>query len=303
MPDDRKKKPKVIVVVGPTASGKTKLGIKIAKQFNGEVISADSRQVYAGLDIGSGKVTKEEMGGIPHHLLDVADPKGTYTVSDYVRDGRAAIADIVSRGKLPVIVGGTFFYIDALLGRILTPEVPPNPELRAKLEMMGTESLYTTLSSLDEERALELDPQNKRRLIRALEIVETLGKVPKQEPEELYDVLTTGIEVTKEGLHQNIHDRLYGRLNDGMIEEVESLLKDGVPAERMEELGLEYRYISRYLSGHMEKEAMLEELETKTRQFAKRQMTWLKRDKTIIWIAGDNLTEDASELVQSFLNT
>lgn len=296
-------KPKVVVVVGPTASGKTTLGIEIAKRFDGEIISADSRQVYRGLDIGTGKVTEEEMGGVPHHLLDVADPMETYTAADFVRDGRKAAADILSRKKLPIIVGGSFFYVDALIGKVSAPEVPPNPELRTKLEEMSTDALYTALLKTDERRALDIDPYNKRRIIRALEIVEALGKVPAEKTEPVYSTLTIGIDIPRDVLHKNIHERLYARVDAGMIEEAKGLLKQGdtlfqyqgdtltleqgVSYERMEELGLEYRYIARYLKGEMDKETMFRELEIKTRQFAKRQMTWLKRDKTIHWFGVD----------------
>ncbi len=276
--------PKILVIVGPTASGKTSLSIEIASHFNGEVISADSRQVYRGLDLGTGKVTKEEMRGIPHHLLDVADPHDVYTVADYVRDGRKAITDILSRGKLPIIVGGTFFYIDALLGRASTPEVPPNKQLREKLEAMNTEALFALLTEKDSVRAQDIDAHNKRRLVRALEIVDVLGSVPEIVQENLYDTLTLGIAIPKETLYERIHTRILTRIDAGMIEEVAALHKKGLSYARMEDLGLEYRYIAQYLQGFLQKEEMIELLNTKSRQYAKRQMTWLKRDQDIVWV-------------------
>lgn len=278
-------KPKILVIVGPTASGKTSLSIKLAKEQNGEVISADSRQVYRGLDLGTGKVTKEEMDGVPHHLLDIADPKEIYTAADFVRDGRAAIEDIISRGKLPIIVGGTFFYTDALLGRIVTPEVPPNPLLRAELEKLSAAELFEKLQTLDPERAEDIDEHNPRRLVRALEIAAALGKVPQLPPEEIYDARILGIKIDQETLHKNIHIRLLARLDAGMIDEVKGLHEHGLSYERMEDLGLEYRYIARHLKGELSYEDMVETLETKIRQFAKRQLTWLKRDKSIEWIS------------------
>lgn len=278
-------KPKILVIVGPTASGKTSLSIKLAKEQNGEVISADSRQVYRGLDLGTGKVTQEEMDGVPHHLLDIADPKEIYTAADFVRDGRAAIADIISRGKLPIIVGGTFFYTDALLGRIVTPEVPPNPLLRAELEKLSAPELFEKLQALDPERAEHIDEHNPRRLERAIEIALALGKVPQLPTEEIYDARILGIKIDQETLHKNIHTRLLARLDAGMIDEVKRLHEKGLSYERMEDLGLEYRYIARHLKDELSYEEMVEILETKIRQFAKRQMTWLKRDKSIEWIS------------------
>lgn len=276
-------KPKVVVIVGPTASGKTSLSIRYAKEHNGEVISADSRQVYRGLDLGTGKVTQEEMQGIPHHLLDVADPRNTYTVADFVRDGRVAISGILSRGKLPIIAGGTFFYIDALLGRVIAPEVPPNADLRSTLEKLSPLELFQKLKILDPERAQTIDPHNPRRLERAIEIATALGKVPNLPACELYEVHTLGISLKKEVLHQNIHNRLIARLDAGMVDEVKNLHKNGLSYERMESLGLEYRYIAQYLQGILSYDEMVKILEIRIRQFAKRQMTWLKRDKTIEW--------------------
>lgn len=295
-------KPKILVVVGPTASGKTSLSIDLAKKFDGEIISADSRQVYRGLDLGTGKVTKEETGGIPHHLLDVADPKDIYTVNEFVKEGRNIISGIIKSGKLPVIVGGTFFYIDALLGKIETPEVPPNRKLREQLEGMNADSLYTVLLQNDPRRAADIDPHNKRRLVRALEIVEAIGLVPKEKSDPLYNSLTIGISIPKDALHKNIHTRLLTRIDEGMIEEVEALQKNGLSYERMDELGLEYRYISRHLQNLLTKEEMLAELETKIKQFAKRQMTWLKRDKTIQWF-DLNEKEKIYPIVENFIES
>jgi len=292
---------KVIVIVGPTASGKTSLSIEIAKRFNGEVISADSRQVYKGLDIGSGKVTPEEMDGVPHHLLDVVDPSSVYTAEDFKHDATTAITDITKRGNLPVIAGGTFFYIDILLGRISTPQVPPNPELREVLEEKSTEELFSMLAEKDPRRAGEIDRDNKVRLVRALEIIDVLGVVPEEKKENLYDVRTIGIDISKEELHQNIHTRLFERMEDGMIEEVRNLHAGGVTYKRLESLGLEYRYIAQYLQRKLSKEEMLEMLETEIRRFAKRQMTWLKRDTSIKWYKKDD--ESIFVEVEKFLKS
>ncbi len=296
------KRSKTIVIVGPTASGKTTLSITLAKQFNGEIVSADSRQVYRELDIGTGKVTKEEMGSVPHHLLDVADPMITYTVADFVRDGRRAINDILSRGKIPHGVGGTFLYNDALLGRVVAPEVLPNPKLRAELEKRTTEELFSMLAARDERRADDIDKHNKRRLIRALEIVEAVGSVPERMSDELYDVFMLGISISKDDLRANIHTRLLSRLENGMLDEAKRLLKDGVTHERLESLGLEYRYMSHHLQGQMSYEEMVNKLEMKIWQYTKRQMTWLKRDKDIVWIKIDKI-EGIEKRVDLFLKT
>lgn len=277
-------KPKIIVIVGPTASGKTSLSLELAKKLNGEVVSADSRQVYKGLDLGTGKVTEAEMEGVPHHLLDVADPKETYTVTDYVRDARKEISNIISRGKIPIVVGGTFFYIDALLGRSIPPEVEPNEALRAELEKLSTKELFTLLTEKDPERAETIDKDNKRRLVRALEIVDALGKVPSGTSEEVYDATIIGISISKEKLKENIHTRLIDRLEKGMIDEVKNLHKNELSYERMYELGIEYKYIAEYLEEKITKEEMVKQIELKSLQYAKRQMTWLKRDKEIQWV-------------------
>jgi tRNA dimethylallyltransferase len=293
-------KPKILVIVGPTASGKTFLSIELAKRFGGEIVSADSRQVYRGLNIGTGKVTLEEMQGVPHHLLDVADPKDTYTVADYVRDGRTAVAGILERGKLPIVVGGTFFYIDALLGRVSSPEVPPNEALREHLETLSAGELFSLLERKDPRRAESIDRNNPRRLVRALEIVEALGKVPEVEEAELYDVLTLGISIPNDNLKKSIHERLTQRIHAGMIDEVVSLEEDGLPFERLEELGIEYRHIAEYLRGKITDEEMLTEIETKSWQYAKRQMTWMKRDATIHWVNPKEVGE-IDALVREFV--
>lgn len=293
-------KPKVITIVGPTASGKTSLSIQLAQKFDGEVVSADSRQVYRGLDIGTGKVTAEEMDNVPHHLLDIADPRKTYTVTDFVRDGRAVISTIVLRNKLPIVVGGTFFYVDALLGRVTMPDIPPNQRLRAELELLDTETLTSMLRAKDPHRAEEIDRQNRRRLIRALEIVDAQGTIPKVHRKALYDTLTIGISITKELLQKNIHTRLMDRLKKGMVTEVEQLLTSGLPRERLKELGIEYQYIIQYLEEKISYEKMCAEIETKSWQYAKRQMTWLKRDKDIVWMKSENIQE-IEKVVEEFL--
>lgn len=281
--------PKILVVLGPTASGKSDLAVKLAIERNGEVISADSRQVYRGLDIGSGKITPEETKGVPHHLLDVASPRKVFSASDYAKLARQAIGDILSRGKLPVICGGTGFYIDAVLYGDAFAPIPPNPEIRRKLGKLKTEELAEKLSELDPERFSSIDAKNRVRLIRALEIVLSTGKpVPKTKKKALYDAEKIGILWPMEELDKRIELRLDKRLSSGMIEEVADLKfprkGKGLSWKRLYELGLEYRYISLYLKGELTREEMRNQLLTAIRQYARRQMTWFKRDKEIEWI-------------------
>ena len=294
-------KPKAIAIVGPTAAGKTSLSITIAKHLDSEVISADSRQVYRGMDLGTGKVKQEEMDGVPHHLLDVADPMEVYTGSRFVADAAAAMDVIHRRGRVPIIAGGTFFYVDLLRNKMQAAPVEPDYEFRLMLEKYSTEQLFEMLEKQDPRRADSIDPHNRRRLERALEIIHTLGTVPPSQPQEsTHDWLVLGIDIDKEQLHKNIYKRIIDRLDEGMIEEVERLHFEGVTWQRMEDLGLEYRYIARLLQGELTKEEMIEQLNFKTRQFAKQQLTWLKKDKEIHWVKPGE-TNQALRLVDEFV--
>ena len=296
------KKPKAIAIVGPTASGKTALSIALAKVFDGEVISADSRQVYCGLDIGSAKVTPDEMGGIPHHLIDIVDPRTAYTGADFKRDGTVALCDITTRGKLPIVAGGTFFYLELLKGTMSSAPVPPNQALRAILEQKTTTELFASLAAKDLRRAEVIDRDNPRRLIRALEIIDAIGAVPEVTTAELpYNWLTIGIDVPTEVLNERIHTRIIDRMQIGMIEEVEALHKNGVSWERLDAIGLEYRYIALYLQNKLSREEMIEQLTNKSRQYARRQRVWLKRDQSIIWLPFPADISTAIKLTQDFL--
>jgi tRNA dimethylallyltransferase len=294
-------KPKVIAIVGPTAAGKTSLSIKVAKHIGGEVISADSRQVYRGMDLGTGKITPEEMDGVPHHLLDVADPMEIYTGSRFVTDATAAIEGIINRNHCPVVAGGTFFYVDLLRNKIQAAPVEPDLTYRQELANYSDNELFELLEQKDPRRAANIDQYNRRRVERALEIIKTLGTVPKSVAKESpYDWLIFGIEITKEQLHDNIYQRIISRVEQGMIEEVERLHYEGVTWERMDALGLEYRYIAKYLQDEITKEDMIEQLYFKTRQFAKQQLTWLKKDPEIQWI--DPTFSAAKTPIKDFLN-
>ncbi len=277
------KKPKIITVVGPTSSGKSDLAVEIAKKFNGEVISVDSRQVYKGLNIGTGKITKTEMKRIPHHLLDVANPKKVFTASDFVKVGNKAILDILKRDKVPVLAGGTGFYLSALLGEISLPNVPPNKKLRTSLEKLSNKELLAKLKKLDPERAQVIDQYNIPQIIRSIEIANAIGKTPKSTSKSPYKVLKISIDVDKIVLEERINKRLMSRLRKGMLAEATRLHKNGLSWKRMESLGLEYRYMARHLKGEITKDEMIESLKIKIRQYAKRQRTWFKRGKKIKW--------------------
>jgi tRNA dimethylallyltransferase len=295
------KKTKALAIVGPTACGKTSLSIKVAERFNGEVVSADSRQVYRGLDLGTGKVTLEEMNAIPHHMLDIADPETNYNAAEFELDATAAILNITSKNKLPIVAGGTFFYLDMLRGKHQVAAVPPNEKFRQSLQNCSLDELNQQLEEVDPDRARTIDKHNRPRLVRALEIINELGHVPKQKAvDSAYDWLVIGIDETKLRLHQNICDRLIKRLDDGLVKEAEDLHKSGLSYERMHSLGLEYRYLALYLQQEINYEEMVKQIETKSRQYAKRQMTWLKRDKEIEWYMLSK-QEDIMNRIEKFL--
>jgi tRNA dimethylallyltransferase len=282
----KKSRQKIIVVVGSNASGKSELGVKLAKKYNWEIISADSRQVYKGLDIGSGKITKKEMRGVPHHCIDIANPKKQFSAADFRDCAQSAICNILARCKTPIIVGGTGFYIDVALGRIKLAGVPPNNELRKKLSKKTAEQLLAMLKKLDPERAKTIEQKNPRRLIRAIEIVvgkPNLSHLAALPPSE---IVWIGIKRSPEELKKRIHTRLQKRTT-GIVKEIKSLRKNGLTWKRMDELGLEYRYFSYYVRGKITKEEMLEKLEREINKYAKRQMTWFKRNKKISWIKNE----------------
>lgn len=286
------KKAKVIAIVGPTASGKTSLSIQLAKKIDGEVISADSRQVYRGMDLGTGKVTTTEMRGVRHHLLDVADPMEVYTGMDFKRDATTALEGILRRKHRPIIAGGTFFYLELLRETMQAAPVEPDLAFRKTLEPYTNAELLDLLQAKDPRRAANIDSANRRRLERSLEIIHTLGEVPEvKKMESTYDWLLLGVDITKELLHTNINTRLELRLEQGMIAEVQHLLDAGVTPSRLDEFGLEYRYILKYIQQEISYAEMCEQIETKSRQFAKRQLTWLKRYPEIQWVEPKNLSE------------
>lgn len=302
---------KLIVILGPTASGKTSLSIKLCKKFNCSVVSADSRQVYKGLDIGSSKVTEEERQDIEHYLIDVVDISENFTLAQYQKMAFEAIDTIVRKKKIPFMVGGTGLYIDSVVKNILIPKVEPNEELRSRLERVlhenGRQELSKILLSKDPEAGDIIDLLNPRRVIRAIEIIEKIQKplkdVLRKRNKPRYDVLKIGILWPREQLYKRSDQVLDDMVKRGLIQEVEGLLKQGVTHERLQSFGLEYRYVSLYLQKKFYSlEDMLRELKYKKHAYIRRQITWFKRDSTIHWVNGEEAFKKSKILVENFLD-
>ena len=292
--------PKLIVIAGTNASGKSGLGVELALRYGGEVVSADSRQVFRGLDLGSGKITPEEMRGVRHHLIDVCDAGDFFSMADFQRMAYEAIDDILARGKPPFLVGGTGLYVESVADGYELSNRMPDLAYRAELEKRSTEELYAML--VEAVPGVEVERRNRNRVMRLLEkLHDGDDVVPGRNPR--YETLRLGVTWDREVLRRRIDERLDRRLEEGMIEEVRGLLQRGVSETFLIKLGLEYRFITRYLKGEI---ASLEEmrtlLSTAIKQFAKRQMTWLRRDGAIHWL---DMTADpvgeACALIDAFL--
>lgn len=340
---------KLLVIVGPTASGKSELAMRLAKKFNGEIISCDSLQIYRRLNLGTGKVTgkwvqfspsaKEEWprlvrrsfsevgsgrGGklfvyksIPHHLIDFVNPRRQYSAALFQREAKKVIADVWRRGKLPILCGGTAQWIDAVVFNQRIPDVKPNLKLRMKLEKKSADDLYRKLKKLDPRRAANIDRHNKRRLIRALEIIIATGKPVPPRPLvpslPLYSPLWIGVKVPQPVLFSKIKTRLSQRLKAGMIAEVKRLHQysplqnmervphrggRGLSWKRLESFGLEYKFVALYLQKKISYDEMFNQLLNAIRQYSKRQMTWWKRNKNIKWI---QKASEAEKSIKKFI--
>lgn len=298
---------KIIVILGPTSSGKSDTAIKLAKKFNGEIISADSRQIYRGMDVGTGKIRgtwNVERGtfisdGIHHHMIDIVSPRTEYNVAKFKKQAEKIIKDILKRGKLSIICGGTGFWIQAIVDNINFPEVKPDWKLRKKLEKYPVDRLFEMLKKLDSARAKNIDAKNKVRLIRAIEICKKIKKVPTKE--RIYDLrfmnyefLQIGLHLSKDKLHKNIEKRVNTRFKQGMIKEVENLhAKQGLSWKKIQSFGLAYFWIPLYLQNKIPKQELVEKVIQAEKNYAKRQMTWFKRDKRIKWLKNNEEIEKA----------
>ena len=286
--------PKIIAIIGPTASGKTKLAVELAKKFNGEIVSADSRQIYRGMDIGTGK-DLQEYNDIPYHLIDIASPKRPIALAKYQQLAYRAINSILKRKKTPIICGGSGLYLSAIIDGLVLPETKPDKQLRQKLNQKTADELFLILESLNSKEARSLnqsDRANPRRLIRRIEMTQSGVNNTENNMQfraaPRYETRLIGITTDREILKKRIEKRLYSRFKKGMIEEVEKLRQNGVSDKRLIDFGLEYKYITLYLQGKLNEERMKEELLRAIFQFAKRQMTWIRRwekqGKQIEWV-------------------
>lgn len=299
-----------IAVVGPTASGKTRRAVEIAEEFGGEIISADSRQLYRGMTIGTGK-DLDEYGTTPYHLIDIAEAGERYNLHKYLQEFRKAIGSITSRGKLPVVCGGTGMYVENALNGIIMPEVPENPDLRKRLSEKNLEELTSILSTYKTLHNTT-DVDNKKRAIRAIEIADYYAKHPEEailtdrHRANPIKAVVIGIDIPREARRAKITSRLHARLEEGMIDEIRGLLDSGIKAEDLIYYGLEYKFVTLYATGHLSYSQMVSELEIAIHQFAKRQMTWFrgmeKRGTKINWLPFDLSRDELLSRVHELCN-
>ena len=301
-------KPKVIVICGPTASGKTALSIELAKKINGEIVSSDSMQIYKDMDIGTAKPTEQEKDGIEHYLLDFVEPDQRYSVAEFKKDAEEAIERILTKGKTPIIVGGTGLYVDSLIYGIQYQDIKLDEEYRNELKKIaqeqGLDVLYEKAKQIDEQAMQKISPNDQKRIMRVLEIYKTTGKTKTQQEiesrknEVKYDFKVYAINMERELLYDRINRRVDIMIEQGLIEEVENLLKkySTFPTAMQ---GLGYKEVVEYLEGKTSKEEMIEKIKMETRRYAKRQITWFKKNKQTIWIDG---TKDKQSNIQFILD-
>ena len=292
--------PKLIVLAGTNASGKSSLGVALAKHYNGEIVSADSRQVFEGLDLGSGKITQEEMQGVPHHLLDVAKAGDFFSMADFQTLAYEAIDDIIARGKVPFLVGGTGLYVNCVADGYTFSHIKPDLAYRQELEQLTTPELYAMLIAHDPSTTVEAGARNRvMRMLEKIHAGDTL--TPSQTPR--YQVLHLGITWERSELAKRIDQRLAMRMEQGMLAEVQTLLDEGVSPEFLYKLGLEYRLLTQYLQGEWPSEqAMLDRLAISIKQLGKRQMTWFKQRDDMHWLnMQQNPYDQACQLIDPFL--
>ena len=299
-------KPKVIAICGPTASGKTGLSIELAKKIDGEIISCDSMQIYQDMTIGTAKPTIEEMQGIKHYLIDFVPPNQRYSVADFKKDAMLAIKEVLSCGKVPIIVGGTGLYLDALIYHIEYQDIQIDLAYRKELENIaqndGLEKLYEMAMKIDRKAAEKISPNDQKRILRILEIYHQSGKTKTQQEMESrkqeipYQYLVFGIQMDRQILYDRINQRVDQMIEQGLIEEVENLLKkyQEFPTAMQ---GLGYKEVVEYLEGTLTKEEMIEKIKQESRRYAKRQLTWFRRNQDIIWLDGIQSKEKNINLI------
>ncbi len=285
---------KILVITGPTATGKTSLSVELAKTLGGEIVSADSMQVYRGMDIGTAKVTQDEMQGVAHHMIDVAEPSEDYSVSRYVAEADAAVRDILARGRLPIIAGGTNLYIDSLIAGIGFAERAEDAALReslnARYDELGGEAMLEYLRGFDPERASRLHPADKRRIVRAVEVYTLTGQTITQHDEETkkrprrYDAIKLALSFAdRAALYGRINERVDKMVSDGLFDEVRSLLEGGLTPDCTAMQAIGYKEPTAYLRGEMSRDEAVELIKLSSRRYAKRQLTWLRRDDGVWW--------------------
>ena len=304
------RKPKVIVICGPTASGKTGLSIELAKKINGEIVSCDSMQIYKDMTIGTAKPTKDEMQGIKHYLIDCVSPEERYSVADYKRDATEAIENIISDGKVPIIVGGTGLYLEALIYNIEYNEIETDFEYRENLEKIekeeGLEKLYQMAEKIDRIAMQKISHNDKKRIFRVLEIYHSTGKTKTEleaesrKQESKYNYVLFGITMDREKLYDRINKRVDIMIEQGLIKEVENLLKKYKEFPTAMQ-GLGYKEVVEYLKGFTTKEEMIEKIKRETRRYAKRQLTWFRKYKDLKWIDGlDNIQNNINIILEEY---
>ena len=305
------KKQKVIVICGPTASGKTALSIELAKKINGEIVSADSMQIYKDMDIGTAKPTKEEMEGIQHYLLDFVSPEERYSVAQFKQDAKKAIKEIINKGKTPIIVGGTGLYVDSLIYEIEYNDIKLDEEYRKSLEKIveekGLEELYKKALEIDPRAMEKISKNDKKRIMRVLEIYHSTGKTKTEQEKESrknpveYDYRVYAINWDREILYQRINKRVDIMIEQGLIEEVKEILNkyDKFPTAMQ---GLGYKEVVDYLNGIYTKEEMIEKIKLETRRYAKRQLTWFRKNKQTIWLDGTNDIQNNVNIILEGIN-
>ena len=288
-------KPKIIVICGPTASGKTALSIQLAKKINGEIVSADSMQIYKDMDIGTAKPSIEEMDGVKHYLIDNVSPTIRYSVANYKKDALNAIEEILKKGKTPIIVGGTGLYVDSLVNGIEYDDLEIDLEYRQQLEQeakeKGLEELYNKAIQIDAEAMKKISPNDRKRIFRVLEIYHSTGKtkteqeIESREKENPYEYIVFAINMDREKLYERINKRVDIMIENGLVDEVKSLINkyDELPTAIQ---GLGYKEVVSYLNNEITYEEMIEKIKQETRRYAKRQLTWFRRNKQIIWLDG-----------------